>query len=175
MSSSVYLLYHTFRYFYICTAIKYIIVLLLCIVHFRTSLFFLLLVLCYQIIIWLYCNKWILYEFNQNEICTKEYCKLIKTLAEIFTNVVRFFLDYSKCYLSAFYLSLFVSRKNWLSLDVMIKVVKEGKFIKSKLAVVSSVVLLLHKKWCFLLKIYLVNVTKSVGNCGFGHIYWRNP
>ena len=49
-------------------------------------------------------------------------------LAEIFTNVVRFFLDYSKCYLSAFYLSLFVSRKNWLSLDVMIKVVKEGQF-----------------------------------------------
>ena len=128
MSSSVYLLYHTFRYFYICTAIKYIIVLLLCIVHFRTSLFFLLLVLCYQIIIWLYYIKWILYEFNQNEICTKEYCKLIKTLAEIFTNVVRFFLDYSKYYLSAFYLSLFVSRKNWLSLDVIIKAVQEGKF-----------------------------------------------
>ena len=20
-----------------------------------------------------------------------------------------------------------------------------------------------------------VNVTKSAGNCGFGHIYWRNP
>ena len=24
-------------------------------------------------------------------------------------------------------------------------------------------------------KISSVNVTKSAGNCGFGHIYWRNP
>ena len=33
----------------------------------------------------------------------------------------------------------------------------------------------LHKKWSFLLRISSVNVTKSAGNCGFGHIYWRNP
>ena len=33
----------------------------------------------------------------------------------------------------------------------------------------------LHKKWSFPLRIYPVNVTKSAGNCGFGHIYWRNP
>ena len=33
----------------------------------------------------------------------------------------------------------------------------------------------LHKKWSFPLKISSVNVTKSAGNCGFGHIYWRNP
>ena len=25
------------------------------------------------------------------------------------------------------------------------------------------------------LRISSVNVTKSAGNCGFGHIYWRNP
>ena len=25
------------------------------------------------------------------------------------------------------------------------------------------------------LRIFSVNVTKSVGNCGFGHIYLRNP
>ena len=31
------------------------------------------------------------------------------------------------------------------------------------------------KKWSFPLRIYLVNVIKSSGNCGFGHIYWRNP
>ena len=35
--------------------------------------------------------------------------------------------------------------------------------------------LFLHKKWSFPLRISSVNVTKSVGNCGFGHIYWRNP
>ena len=33
----------------------------------------------------------------------------------------------------------------------------------------------LHKKWSFRLWIYSVNVTKSVGNCEFAHIYWRNP
>ena len=33
----------------------------------------------------------------------------------------------------------------------------------------------LHKKWSFSLRISLVNVAKSPGNCGFDHIYWRNP
>ena len=33
----------------------------------------------------------------------------------------------------------------------------------------------LHKKWSFSIKISSVNVTKSAENCGFGHIYWRNP
>ena len=33
----------------------------------------------------------------------------------------------------------------------------------------------LHKKWGFPLTISSVNVTKSTGNCRFGHIYWRNP
>ena len=33
----------------------------------------------------------------------------------------------------------------------------------------------LHKKWSFPLRISSVNVTKSAGNWGFGHIYWRNP
>ena len=34
----------------------------------------------------------------------------------------------------------------------------------------------LHKKWSFpLIRISPVNVTKSAGNCGFGHIYWRHP
>ena len=32
----------------------------------------------------------------------------------------------------------------------------------------------LHKKWSFPLRIYPVNVTRFAGNCGFGHIYWRN-
>ena len=27
----------------------------------------------------------------------------------------------------------------------------------------------------FSVRIYSVNVTKAAGNCGFGHIYWRNP
>ena len=33
----------------------------------------------------------------------------------------------------------------------------------------------LHKNWSFPLRISSINVTKSVGNWGFGHIYWRNP
>ena len=33
----------------------------------------------------------------------------------------------------------------------------------------------LHKKWSFPLRISSVSVTKSAWNCGFGHIYWRNP
>ena len=33
----------------------------------------------------------------------------------------------------------------------------------------------LHKKWSFPLRISSVNVTKSAVFCGFGHIYWRNP
>ena len=32
-----------------------------------------------------------------------------------------------------------------------------------------------YKKWSFPLRISSVNVTKSPGSCGFGHIYWRNP
>ena len=32
----------------------------------------------------------------------------------------------------------------------------------------------LHKKWSFPLRISSVNVTKSAGNCRFGHIYWKN-
>ena len=33
----------------------------------------------------------------------------------------------------------------------------------------------LHKKWSFPLGISSINVTKSTGNFGFGHIYCRNP
>ena len=31
-----------------------------------------------------------------------------------------------------------------------------------------------QKIWRFPLRISSVNVTKFAGNCGFGHIYWRN-
>ena len=33
----------------------------------------------------------------------------------------------------------------------------------------------LHKWWSFPLRIFLVNVTKSAANCGFGHMHQRNP
>ena len=33
----------------------------------------------------------------------------------------------------------------------------------------------LHKRWSFPIRISSVNVTKAAGNCGFDHIYWRNP
>ena len=31
----------------------------------------------------------------------------------------------------------------------------------------------LHKKWTFPLRTFSVNLIKSTGNCGFGHIYWN--
>ena len=46
------------------------------------------------------------------------------------------------------------------------------KYIKNIL-VESEQQLSLHKKWSFPLRIHSVNVTKSAGNRGFGHIYWR--
>ena len=33
----------------------------------------------------------------------------------------------------------------------------------------------LYKKWSFPFRTSSVNVIKSAGNWGFGHIYWRNP
>ena len=33
----------------------------------------------------------------------------------------------------------------------------------------------LQKNLSFPLRISSVNVTKTAGNCGFGHIYWKNP
>ena len=48
-------------------------------------------------------------------------------------------------------------------------------FFFSDFRLVKMSIILLHKKWSFLLRISLVNVTKSGGNCGFGHIYWKNP
>ena len=33
----------------------------------------------------------------------------------------------------------------------------------------------LYEKGSFSSKISSVNMTKFAGNCGFGHIYWRNP
>ena len=32
----------------------------------------------------------------------------------------------------------------------------------------------IYKNWSFTLRIFSVNVTKSAGNGGFGHIYWTN-
>ena len=33
----------------------------------------------------------------------------------------------------------------------------------------------LHKIWNFPLRIFSVYITKSAGNCGFVHVYWKNP
>ena len=41
--------------------------------------------------------------------------------------------------------------------------------------VFAPLVLSLHKKWSFPLRISSVNVAKSAGNCRFGYIYWINP
>ena len=48
-----------------------------------------------------------------------------------------------------------------------------GNFLalRQKIPMISKYTL--HKKWSFPLRISSVNVTKSAGDCGFGHIYWR--
>ena len=42
------------------------------------------------------------------------------------------------------------------------------------LSVLCQLYFTLHKKRNLPLRISSVNVTKFAGNCGFGHIYWRN-
>ena len=72
---------------------------------------------------------------------------------------------------------LFVQRKCWCRLRKAIDIKYEkvcfvsytNGFMK------SSLIVALHKKWSFPLMISSVNVTKFAGNCGFGHIYWKNP
>ena len=39
----------------------------------------------------------------------------------------------------------------------------------------SIILMTLHKRWSFPLRISSVNVTKFAGTHGFRHIYWRNP
>ena len=46
------------------------------------------------------------------------------------------------------------------------------EIISSDLLYQSNLQNMVHR---FLLRISSVNVTKSAGNCGFGHIYWKNP
>ena len=48
-------------------------------------------------------------------------------------------------------------------------------YLTSMLHFSCSLLLSLHRKWRFLLKISSVNVTKSAGNCRFSRIYWKNP
>ena len=49
------------------------------------------------------------------------------------------------------------------------------KYIASVRDLKRGIAAALHKKWSFPLRISLGDVTKSPGNCGFSHIYWRNP
>ena len=43
--------------------------------------------------------------------------------------------------------------------------------LKTNLIKVNSIMITLHKKRSLPLRISSVNVIKSAGNCGFGHIY----
>ena len=56
---------------------------------------------------------------------------------------------------------------NNIPLEETINAIKPIRFI--------IIMLSLHKKWSFPLRISSVNVTKSAENSGFGNIYWRNP
>ena len=48
-------------------------------------------------------------------------------------------------------------------------------YVKDLADTTWSIIISVHKKWSFPLRIFCVNVTKSTVSCGFGHIYWKNP
>ena len=76
----------------------------------------------------------------------------------------------SRCYSVSIVNFEYVNPKRWLfSQESSIKDAWQGHTYSSWQK------LTMHKKWSFPLRISSVNVTKSAGICGFGHIYWRNP
>ena len=60
------------------------------------------------------------------------------------------------------------NRWHWLYSNMELSSIKDFHNFKKSMSA-------LHQKSYFPLKFPPVNVTKSAGNCGFGHIYWRNP
>ena len=62
-----------------------------------------------------------------------------------------------------------VTQPAFICLRLTIETLEHGvKYVQSRCQIS------LHKRWSFTLRISSVNVTKSAGNCGFGHIYRRN-
>ena len=89
---------------------------------------------------------------------------------------------------------MFNLSKNYEGLSVMVLIIASSQFMQSNIEADCKInfaefpmaynywlesfktpYLPLHKKIIFVLRISSVNVTKSAGRCGFGHIYWRNP
>ena len=55
-------------------------------------------------------------------------------------------------------------------------IIKDTTFaIITKPKAIFFICLNMAQKMTFLLRISSLNMTKSAGICGYGHIYWRNP
>ena len=102
--------------------------------------------------------------------------KKIQETNFVFSKISLFLSFFPLCFFSAYYSSFalltIIMTTKWQSTHIN----KTSNI--NKLITISSWrtqdTLHLHKKWSFPLRISPVNVTKSVGNCGFGHIHWRN-
>ena len=81
--------------------------------------------------------------------------------------------------LTSYFLSRMVQPEYWCSLATLRFATLQWASLVKKVIFLPNFVILwrtdTHKKWSFSLKISSVKVTKSAGNCRFGHIYWWNP
>ena len=67
----------------------------------------------------------------------------------------------TKISVSSFDIEIHIHKKSWIFMIIFLIYVKKP-------------VQTLHQKWSFPLRISLINVAKSAGNSGFGHIYRRS-
>ena len=99
---------------------------------------------------------------------------------ELFGRIVNRFSTNTQCvfHIETTRKRLFPRRFNWSIHDVFVRNYQSLTFFTKGSILdmgLNTPLLTLHKKWSFPLRISPVNVTWSAVNCGFGHIYWRNP
>ena len=108
-------------------------------------------------------------------------CSVKKVFLEILQN-----LQKNTCVKVSFLITLQVSACNFIKKETLAQVfsrkfceISKNSFsYRTPVMTVCGLMYVqfmpLHKKWSFPLRISSVNVTKSAGNCGFDHIYWKN-
>ena len=99
-------------------------------------------------------NTWIPFDLRSRMICKNQPREVKYKTTLVWVINVNFYIGQISCTVKRFMSSNYFCLFNYLP--------KYGIFIT------------LHKKWSFPLIISSVNVPKSPGNNGFGHIYWKN-